>query len=98
MALESTDIDAALSRMADSIRHLRDAAKDVKRSTNLAVSELSQFATTNSEAIAAVSGLSGSSDPVDRLQVAKLAKITAEAGDLYAKVLAVKTGIDQLGL
>lgn len=98
MALQSTDIDAKLDQAANALRSLRGDAISVKSLTNRAVSELSQFNTDYSELIAAISELSGSTDPVDQLQTAKLAKIQAEAADLYVKVLAVKNGIDQLGL
>lgn len=98
MALESTDIDARLEQMASSLRSLRTAAQEVKKSTNRAVSELSQFSTTHEEVIAAIGELSGSVNPVAQLQSAKLAIISSEATALYAAVLAVKTGIDQLGL
>lgn len=98
MALESTDIDARLEQMASSLRSLRAAAQEVKKSTNRAVSELSQFSTTHEEVIAAIGELAGSNNPVAQLQAAKLAIISSEATALYAAVLAVKTGIDQLGL
>lgn len=98
MPLESTDIDEQLEKMANAIRQLRAGSQEVKRTVNRAVSELSQLATTYSEAIDAVSGLAGSSNPVDQLQVAKLAKISSEATDLLVKVTTVKAGIDQLGL
>lgn len=98
MALASTDIDAKLDQMAQSLRSLRASAQEVKQSTNRAVSELSQFSQTHSAVIEAVAELSGSSNPVAQLQAAKLAIISSEATALYAAVLAVKTGIDQLGL
>lgn len=98
MALASTDIDARLEQMAQSLRSLRAAAQEVKQSTNRAVSELSQFSQTHSAVIEAVAELSGSINPVAQLQAAKLAIISAEASDLYAAVSAVKAGIDQLGL
>ena len=98
MALQSTDIDAALDQMASVLRSLRSAGQEVKRTTNRAVSELSQFAQTYGEVISAVSALQASDDPVDKLQSAKLAKIVGEAQDLHAKVQAVKVGIDRLGL
>lgn len=98
MALASTDIDEQLENMANNLRQLRVGSREVKRTVNRAVSELSQLATTYSDVIDAVSGLEGSSNPVDQLQAAKLAKITSEAADLFTKVRAVKKGIDQLGL
>lgn len=78
-------------------RHRQDA-QEVKSITAAAVSNLAQFQTTFSELISAVAALSGSDDPVDRLHIAKLAKLQAERTELYAKVLTVKNGIDQLGL
>lgn len=98
MALESTDIDAKLEEMAGKLRGLRASAKQVRETTNRAVSELAQLNQTYSEVIDAVADVEGSSNPVDQLQVAKLARITSEGTDLYSKVSAVKNGIDQLGL
>lgn len=98
MALASTDIDARLEQMAQSVRAVRAAAQEVKASTNRAVSELAQFSQTHAAVIEAVAELSGSSNPVAQLQSAKLAIISSEATTLHAAVLAVKTGIDQLGL
>lgn len=98
MALESTDIDAKLDEMASTLRSLRAAGQQVRATTNRAVSELAQFSQGYSEVIEAVEAIEESTNPVDQFQVAKLAKITAEATDLYGKVVAVKAGIDQLGL
>lgn len=98
MALASTDIDARLEQMAQSVRAIRAAALDVKASTNRAVSELSQFSQTHSAVIDAVGELAGSSSPVAQLQIDKLSIINAEAQALYVAVSAVKAAIDQLGL
>lgn len=98
MALQSTDIDAALAAMAQTLLRLRAEGQQVKNTTNRAVSELSQFATDYAEVISAVQALSSSLDPVDQLQVARLAKVVAEATTLYTQVLAAKNVIDQLGL
>lgn len=98
MALESSDIDAKLDELAGLVRRHRRDAESVKTLTATAVSNLAQVPTTYDELIEAVGLLQGSSNPVDQLQVAKMAKLTQEATDLYAKINAVKNGIDQLGL
>lgn len=98
MALASTDIDARLEQMAQSVRAIRAAALEVKASTNRAVSELSQFSQTHAAVIDAVGELAGSPSPVAQLQIDKLSIINAEAQALYAAVSAVKSAIDQLGL
>lgn len=98
MALASTDIDARLEQMAQSVRAVRAAAQEVKVSTNRAVSELSQFSQTYAAVIEAIGELTGSSNPVAQLQVAKLAIVSDEASAVYAAVSAVKAAIDQLGL
>lgn len=98
MTLASTDIDARLEQMAQSVRAIRAAALDVKASTNRAVSELSQFSQTHAAVIEAVGALAGSTSPVAQLQTDKLSIISSEAQALYAAVSAVKAAIDQLGL
>lgn len=98
MALQSTDIDAKLEELAGKIRSIRASALGVVSETNRASSTLSQLSTDYSELIAAVNDLSGSSNPVDQLQMAKLAKITAEAGSLSTSIAAVKNAIDNLGI
>lgn len=98
MPLTSTDIDAQLELAAGVLRSLRQDAAAVKTTTNRAVSTLSQFSATYSELISAVAALSGSTNAVDVLQAARLAKLQDEAADLFAKVSAVKAGIDALGL
>lgn len=98
MALASTDIDARLEQMAQSVRAVRAAALDVKASTNRAVSELSQFSQTHAAVIEAIGELAGSTNPVAQLQTAKLAIVAGEASAVYTAVSAVKAAIDQLGL
>jgi stage III sporulation protein SpoIIIAA len=98
MALASTDIDARLEQMAQSVRAVRAAAQEVKASTNRAVSELSQFTQTHAAVIEAISELAGSTNPVAQLQIAKLHIIADEASAVYAALSAVKAAIDQLGL
>jgi hypothetical protein len=98
MALASTDIDARLEQMAQSVRAIRAAALEVKSSTNRAVSELSQFTQTHAAVIEAIGELAGSTNPVAQLQIAKLSIVSDEAAALYGAVSAVKAAIDQLGL
>ncbi len=98
MALASTDIDARLEQMAQSVRAIRAAALEVKSSTNRAVSELSQFTQTHAAVIEAIGELAGSTNPVAQLQIAKLAIVAGEAGAVFTAVSAVKAAIDQLGL
>lgn len=98
MALASTDIDARLEQMAQSVRTIRAAASEVKASTNRAVSELSQFTQTHAPVIEAIGELSGSTNPVAQLQVAKLDIIADEAAAVYTALSAVKASIDRIGL
>jgi hypothetical protein len=96
MALASTDIDARLEQMAQSVRAIRAAALEVRASTNRAVSELSQFSQTHAEVIQAVVEMTGSTNPVAQLQIARLAIVAGEASEVYAALIAVKTAIDQM--
>lgn len=98
MALASTDIDARLEQMAQSVRAIRAAALEVRASTNRAVSELSQFSQTHAEAIQAVGAMEGSTNPVAQLQIARLAIVTGEAVGVYAALVAVKAAIDQMSV
>lgn len=98
MALASTDIDARLEQMAQSVRAIRAAALEVRASTNRAVSELSQFSQTHAEVIEAVGEMAGSTNPVAQLQAARLAIVAGEASAVFAALVAVKTAIDQMSV
>lgn len=94
MALQSTDIDAKQEELAGVIRSIRAQAANVKTTTNRASSQLSQLTTDYAELIDAISDLGQSNNPVDQLQVAKMAKIVSEAQSLAVQINAVKTIID----
>ena len=94
MALESTDIDAKQEELAGVIRSIRAQAANVKVTTNRAASQLSQLTTDYAELIDAIADLEQSGNPVDQLQVAKMAKLFSEAQALAVKINAVKSIID----
>lgn len=98
MTLASTDIDARLEQMAQSVRAIRAAALEVRASTNRAVSELSQFPQTHAEVIEAVGEMTGSNNPVAQLQIARLAIVSGEATAVYSALVAVKAAIDQMSV
>lgn len=98
MALASTDIDARLEQMAQSVRAIRAAALEVRASTNRAVSELSQFPQTHVEVIEAIGEMTGSNNPVAQLQIARLAIVSGEATAVYSALVAVKAAIDQMSV
>ena len=64
------------------------------QSTNRASSQLSQLSTDYSELISAIGDIEQSSNPVDQLQVAKMAKLVSEAQGLATQINAVKAIID----
>ena len=94
MSLESTDIDAKQEELAGVIRSIRAQAANVKTTTNRAASQLSQLTTDYAELIDAITDLEQSGNPVDQLQVAKMAKMVSEARALAVKINAVKSIID----
>lgn len=98
MALDSLEIDAQLDKAVKQINQFKEEFSAIKQRSAIVISKLSQFDTDYQKLVDSVAALSGSNNPVDQLQVAKLAKITAAVGALSMDFQAAKAAIDALGI